>query len=122
MHAPQADHGDDGQDARWHLGHDGSEDLGRGVCEGELQRETDGRTKLHRLASRLMILTLALPGHIFGHEEAGGGLLKLGREGGLVDPGGGLSGRDEGRRDGHDGGDEDEAELGHFEIIVYFLC
>ena len=80
-------HGDNGKKSRGHLGHDGSKDLGWGV--------------------------FTFPGHVFGHEKGGGLGLNLGDESPLAD-GGLLGGRGECRGNSHDGGDEDETELGHF--------
>ena len=90
-------HRDNTKKTRGHLGHDGSKNLGWGV--------------------------FAFPGHVFCHEE-GRGLtgINLGSEGQLVDAGGSLSGRDECRGDGHDGGEKDETEFGHFGLSVKKSC
>ena len=86
----QGDHGDDGKCGGGHLGHDGSKNLGGGV--------------------------FTLPGHVLGEEGGGGGLLgDFGSEGHLMGgTGGGLGGGDESRRDGHDCGEEEDAEACHF--------
>lgn len=90
---PKGRHRDNTEKTRGHLGHDGSKNLGWGV--------------------------FAFPGHVFGHEE-GSRLtgINLGGEGQLVDAGSSLSDRDERRGDGHDGGEKDETEFGHFGVSV----
>jgi hypothetical protein len=86
-------HGDNSKKSRRHLGHDGSKNLGWRV--------------------------FSFPGHVLGHKEGSGfSSLDLRSEGHLVDTGGGLGGRDKCRGDCHDGGEEDETELGHFEILI----
>lgn len=86
-------HGGDGKKSRRHLGHDGSKNLGGGV--------------------------LSLPGHVLSHEEVGGRLgggdLRSERK--LVDAGGGVRDGGKSRRDGHNGGEEDETEFCHFRIF-----
>jgi hypothetical protein len=84
----ERNHRDNGKKSRRHLRHDRSKNLGWGV--------------------------FAFPSHVFGHEEGSG--LNLRHEGPLADSGL-LSGRGKCRGDSHDGGDEDETELGHFHIL-----
>jgi hypothetical protein len=86
----EGNHGDNGKKSRGHLGHDRSKNLGWGV--------------------------FAFPSHIVGHEKSSGLSLNLGHEGPLAD-GSLLSGRGECRSDSHNGGEEDETELGHCYIL-----
>ena len=86
----QGDHGYNSKGSGSHLGHDRSKNLGWGV--------------------------FTFPGHVLGHEEGGRRLLHLRGDGDLVDAGL-LGNRGKSRGDGHDGGEEDEGELGHFDNI-----
>jgi hypothetical protein len=78
------------QKTRRHLGHEGSEDLGRGV--------------------------LTSPRHVFGHVQDNSRTLLLGSKGGR---GAYNRGRGKGRRGGDNHGKKEKCKFGHFELILW---